>query len=241
MPDSPDYHKYLPGSSRLSLQDMGELAVRNGSFVRYNRSGEVVYLDDFSHGLAGWTLFSSAGLGSIVLSVADSNMTPFVVELNNPTASGRQCVISKDISVPQIVTSGVEFCFRLVSGVDNFYIWLGYDDGLEVNAGQVLFDLVADTVQALTRTTGYVTVGTVDDKMTNGGPYNYVKLIVDLNTNKYRSVSINNIVIDISHLELMIDATNGYPTFSVMLATGGSVSASGKTHLSHVIVTANEP
>jgi len=52
MPDAPDWYKYLPGSDRYILEDMGELAARLRSPITYDRRGEVLYFDMMEHGLA---------------------------------------------------------------------------------------------------------------------------------------------------------------------------------------------
>ncbi|GAG01299.1 unnamed protein product, partial [marine sediment metagenome] len=64
--DMPDDYKWLPGSTRFPLSDIGELAVRLGSLCSYDRRGEVIFIDDFGHGVNGYVL-SHVGTGGKIL------------------------------------------------------------------------------------------------------------------------------------------------------------------------------
>lgn len=64
--DMPDDYDWLPGSARFPLSDMGELAVRLGSLVSYDRRGEVVFADGFDLGLSPYAA-STSGVGAKIL------------------------------------------------------------------------------------------------------------------------------------------------------------------------------
>ena len=51
----PDYGTQGPVSTVHSIQDLGELAVRLGSIVTFDRRGNVLWLDGFDSGIGAWS------------------------------------------------------------------------------------------------------------------------------------------------------------------------------------------
>ena len=67
-----DFGIYAPKETIVTIEDLGELAVRLGSPVNYDRKGDVVWVDGFEDGIDKWDIDLTLGRGSFTWESAHS-------------------------------------------------------------------------------------------------------------------------------------------------------------------------
>lgn len=241
MPDVPDYSKYLPGSTRFALTDLGDLAVRLGSPVYYDRRGEVVYYDTFKYGLSGWTQIKS-GNGSNIAIIPSSRMySGFCARLTSGTTLDKSASLIHTESCIGSKRYGIELCLGDRTGGGTLEVNL---IGNMIGGGfRIGFRYDFDTYKQSIRIndTSYVEVL---PSVTIGSSYDnvsHIKIVADFNTGKYIRLMIKNVTIDISDYIMQSVEDEGLDEVSIQIIRNGNNLGVRTTDINHVILTANEP
>ena len=241
MPDMPDGSKYLPGSTRFPLMDMGELAVRLGSVDSYDRRGEVLALVNFAHGVGGLTTALS-GVGSEVRVVADPVfMGPFGLQLIGGSTLSRYSRVFFYASPSKVGQWGFEASFSFGSDVESLELVTQYYDGENEHDAAVRI-LAADwSVQVQKHPSTWVTVGEFGYFGAPGSSFHHLKLVADYATGKYVRVMFGNREVDISEYTLPLAGTPGEYNVVHRVTVVSTPGNNGVVTLGHLLVTGNEP
>lgn len=241
MPDSPDYSKYQLGSVRFSLQDVGELAVRLGSVDWYERLGNVVFIDDMSHGIAPYVV-TATGAGSSVTVLPNSDTGPgYTLRFHSAAVPNPSCSIQKYLAPFEVGKHSAEWSCAfintfsymtasLVKVVDNVHLFTSIQYTL---AGNVL-KLTNDAGVLETLPITYIPFPAPN-------LYQHFKLVADFDRAVYSKLMINGDSYDLtSHaMRTFVAPTADYEVF--LLEVGGSGAAVSDTNIGLVILTTGEP
>lgn len=241
MPDSPDYQKYLPNSTRFSLQDMGELAARLGSVARFDRRGEVLFYDTFNYGLSGYSDLSSGVGSSIGLSTNSTFMSPYSLLLTTGAGVNATGYSRKILGVIDIDRAGLEVCYDQVNANTSltlrlayYYLGIRHLIVLELNVAN-------NTVKILIDTGVLLTITTLNDKGVASSGHNFVKITWDISTQSYGLFILNGFQIDLSAHKFFTDVTALPNEFLMDIYSTNVAAGSAKYYLHHLILTSNEP
>lgn len=234
MPDSPDYQKYLPGSNRFSLQDLGELAARLGSPSIYDRRGEVVFAYQFEHGFAGMT-------GSGTLDATRPFIGPYCLKLVTAVGVGQE--VYEDYTLPIFGTqnAGIEFAFSASGNMTRFRVSMQYQITDNVSLIRVDFDIPNHKITIYSASGNYDLPGYVVDYQPDPGPYHVMKVVGDFVNYKYVRIIIDGREFDISHLRLVDDGDIGKGLAYVQFGVINDNVHAANGRVGFYIVTANEP
>lgn len=237
---------------RLTGREPGieELAARLKSPYTFNRTGEVLWLDDFSSGISKFG-FGTSGTGGTFTSSSDSGyISGKCAELLCPTTLLRQIYMKKAFPYPKLSKMGVEFSVCLGRYIDEFRIQIELYDGSTQHWYVVYWDrpktisyddsgLVKQTLDSDYRLENWNINLDSDPRM-----YHIVKLIVDPENDKYDKLIINNKVWDMSNISPYTTGATGGAHLYVTLTFEG---LSGKTgtditaRVGHLALIQNEP
>lgn len=84
----PDWGKIKKTTGVSALADLGELAVRLGSIVSFDRRGDVYFVDSFEEGVARWAVVSAPAGGTGVISIDYSRHGGYSIKMTTPEAEG---------------------------------------------------------------------------------------------------------------------------------------------------------
>ena len=217
-----------------------ELAARLGSIYRFNRTGSVVYMNDFA---TGWKNCQVGGSGtgySVALAASPSLDGGYSAHLVGGSNSYKYAEVY--LSLPLTYTGGLGFqtLFALKNNVDKAYHNLVYrKSGVSYDATAII-DISNQKIQIVAKDIGTVTLMEGFSPFTDSASFNYFKLVVDTGTSKYKTLYVQNYVFDIaqyslvSSTDLQPDAV--YATFRVYSLTGQN----GEGWLDSIVLTGGE-
>jgi len=241
MPDSPDYQKYLLGSVRFSLQDMGELAVRLGSPSVIDRRGEVVVWDDFRHGLSKWT-YGVFGSGSAVSITADGRITSAYRGKLTAGASGYTYAYIQRF-FPLIVSDkyGFEIIFAINGGYNYIQIEFIISEGTSIYTFGWKHEAVGGKLSILASDGSYTLIGsniniaTIDDYPVLS------KMRVNILTGVYDTFRFSNTDYDVNGIILKKQVFSTIPYSYFRTWVFGNGSSASNYIVESFGITANEP
>lgn len=134
-----DFGMYAPKTSGATLADMGDLAVRLGSIVEYDRRGDIVFLDDFEEAILKW-LPTAAGDGYVRLDSTFAKSRSQSVKLYTDDGAASTASIGKYFVVQGVLRVGVEISFIDLTDDCDFYFLIHYWDGTTSHRGRLFFD-----------------------------------------------------------------------------------------------------
>jgi len=241
MPDSPDYSKYLPGSSRFSLQDMGELAARLGSPDTFDRRGEVIWMDDCRHGLGAW-LYNTWGTGGEIY--VDSHFSLFsgyeIVMIAGATDI-LAAQLQKFLAFYYVKRIGGEIGVGFETDFSGYYMQLKQDDGVKELRATFRIDPTTKAYMIRDADAGYVTI---DNYVTIQHAYGFflpIKLVCDFETEKYCRLIINDREYDLTDYTLTTHDTSNMKHYAIVNYLYSSEGENARARQHYAIVTANEP
>ena len=241
MPDTPDYSRYLPGSERYALADLGELAARLGSPVTYDRRGEVLWMDACDGGIAAFSP-SGSGTGNIVFL---TTFFPFhghySLEMRAGSDGTRLSQVTKKLSHVSMLRSGLEVAFYLVSANESFGVRLLKFDGTNMIYGDISLFGTTELLCYLDSAGVYQTIVATGGVADPYGIYHHIKIVVDFTTQKYVRALYNDAEYDLSGIALRSEAAADIRQYRIRLRQTGRAGLNDIARLGHVILTGNEP
>jgi hypothetical protein len=237
----PDDYDWLPGSARFPVSDLGELAVRLGSSVTFDRRGEVLWFDVCDKGLGPYATGGS-GLGNAI--TVESTWPLHGHYALRMTAGSTLLSLSylrKAITNVSMLRCGLEVAFFLTSPCVNFEIMLLRGTGGMYYQTFLRYDYVLGELQykgddALYHS--FASVGVLDDLY---GIYHHVKLVVDFAIGHYVRAVFDDQEYDLSAHALYSFAGGIVPHYDAWIYLAGRAANNDQATLGHVIVTGNEP
>ncbi len=240
MPDRPDYSAYAPNSSRFSLQDLGELAVRLGSYNSFDRRGEQVWSDDFSTGLNDWSMASDPAGGTFKLVAGKRYLSPYQAQITCPTTGNKFVSLTHYLPTGILGKVGCEIALYPENDFTNFYMLLTYNNLTRYFQSQVLVRKNTDIIQISDKTSGLVKIGKLSDYYKLDTSYHVVKLVMDFENGNYIRFMFDDFEKGLSSYSLPVTTASSNSNFRLDLGfTGVAASASIFDH-ANVIVTSND-
>lgn len=241
MPDTPDYHKYLPNSIRLSLQDMGELAARLGSIVTYDRRGEVVWFDNFSHGISKYTILLSGTDSSAVLGVVRTGRSGYNMKQVIGTTGNKYVQCYTNVTLLELSKIGMEIAAYFTINPSHFIMGIYHFDGSKRHTYFVKIDTQNKKLYVQNSAGTYIEVSTIPRIDNPDGTIHNFKIIIDTDNQVYVRMQINSLSYDLTVYSHKEDNDSSAPGIMVYFATFGTGGPSEVGTINHVILTSNEP
>lgn len=242
MRGSADWGIYAPKTTIATITDIGELAVRLGSIVTFDRRGDVVWLDDFEDGIIKWEA-KTDGTGSVITSDSTTarnggkcaKLVPGSADLDTATINhfGPTMALSK---------TGIEISFTIDADHEQIDIHLDFFTGSNLLAFRIRLLLSDLTLRYRDENATYVSIATITQPRTDTKTFHTLKLVVDPDTQKYVRLIYDNTEYDISAKlpRVSSDTTDSHLLFTARVVNsdaGGNPAA----YFDDAIVTQNEP
>lgn len=223
------------------MDDMAELAARLGSLVTFNREGNVVFLDSFESGLGAWYTWGLGDGDSVETSAAWSRTGGYCALLTNDAKKPNttRMFTSSHYLAPSKI--GCEFTLAFDNHIKYLYVYIDHYDGSGQHAFNFRYDH-PDKTLAIYTTTGYVTIIDPTNLVTwDGYRFHDVKLVVDLATDQYVRLIINNTEYNLEQYTAKTFTPAGGPYFDFWISVTGNETNVSHVYVDNVILTQNEP
>lgn len=237
----PDYGMYAPQETIAGLADMGELAVRLGSIVTFDRLGDVIDWDDFEGSAAKWNIVPSGDGAGAVISPVRAKSGSFCFMLTSGKTLDHNVGIYRFLAYPVLSRMGLEFSYgsRAAAGGWEMVLHLRHD-----SAGYLALLSYTYATRELVIAHGAVGVALIDtltDYASLVYGFHTVKIVADFVTKKYVRLIFDDNVYDLSDYDLRLVGAAAPDFLSAVFIHTGDLIDNWDLHLDDYILTQNEP
>ena len=237
----PDYGMYQRKVVSATLADMGDLAVRLGSIVEYDRRGDIVYLDDFENTILKWFQLGSAGGIAVLDSVTAKSGSQSVKFTTGPLLADAWA-INKSFVILGTLRVGIEISLCDLSPGCDLYFQISYWDGAAGRQARIWYDNSADSFYVDDTVAGNWTFIANVGSMRGGEHLFYpIKLVVDFTTNLYERFLYGNTEYSISTITIPPTVLAGGAYLNAFISLSNAVAAVHNAWVDDFILTQNEP
>lgn len=239
--DLPDWGALSAQSTVHEVTDLGELAVRLGSIVSFDRRGDVVWLDDFESSLNKWfTSSSGAGGGvSASLTYARNGQTSALLTAGSDAAA--IATMEHSLPFPHLSRFGFEASESHPLDTDIIDYFIDLFDGSTKTEFVIRQRIVINDVQYQDENGVFVTFTTTPTILASFTFFNASKIVVDFTSKEYVRLILNNVEYDLSGIAAKESASVSRAQLIVRIRNIGREGNNDKVYVDDVIVTQNEP
>jgi len=237
----PDWGQAQQTGLIATVSDLGELAARLGSIDTFYRTGNVIFLDDFDNGAAGWQ-DQSSGVGSSTAAVAGPALSaPNALQLVAGGALNRRGWRQRQFNVPTESRTGIEIAVALNSAAQ-FRFGLEVLYGAELKLFELMYDVSTGNLSYLgPNGITYVTLATALNLGSGLYQWHYFKLIVDPVAGEYVQARVDYHTYALTSIAVTGSPSGGSDAMAVDLIAQ-AIDASGmEARVDNFIFTINEP
>ncbi len=238
---TPDYNITAGRQTTHQLTDLGELAVRLGSPIAFDRRGDVMSWDDFECATNRYDV-SLDGLGAAVARSterAHSGENSYKLTAGSTAGHGAGLIASE----PAIVRSSVghEILMNLPGTIEAFYIRMVHFDGVNLHRATLRWVDAANELTYGNAAGADVQFATGIDLPVNLPTWNAFKLVADFVSDRYVRAIVNNVTYDLSGIAVQVAADARAPRVDFTIQLFGRAGFNDIVYVDDVIVTQNEP
>jgi hypothetical protein len=237
----PDFGLTQGAVTTHGVRDLGELAVRLGSIVSFDRRGELVWFDDFEDTLNKWTTdFSGTGAAAAISTTRARNGAQSVKLTAGSSLSNRSRIEHKH-ALPVVSRLGFEFSWQMESVIDYLQavmlvrrtpVLLQYIIRWTLNTETLAY---VDSVSQLQTIVTGVSLAVADTQ------FHTFKLVIDEETQEFRHVIIDDVQYDLEGIPAVVSPTATQPEWEVSISAVGTEGNNDVVYVDDVILTQNEP
>lgn len=237
----PDWGVSSALSTVYVLEDMAELAARLGSIVSFDRRGNIVWLEDFEHGVSKWRIaYSGTGYGvSVALDAARSGA--YSAKLITRNSSPYNQEMYHYLPAPVLGKIGLEAHTAMTPGLSYIEWRLAVYEGSYVHLAHIRYTLATGILSYYNSGGGYTTIATGLGLLEQHDMFHALKVVVDLVNEVYFYVILDSTVYLLTNIAYRKVAAAIAPNAMITLAIAAPDATPRAAYYDDVIVTQNEP
>jgi len=238
---TPDYGITAGRQTTHQLTDLGELAVRLGSPVSFDRRGDVVWWDDFECSLNKWNVAASGTGSSIAVSTASARNGENSCKLTAGSDGAHSAAMIHRHHPPVRSVFGSEVSWAFTGTPELLLMRIDDRDGVTNHAYEVVWDNLLNEVKVLTAAGTYSTVLSSLDLLETLDLFHTIKLVWDGVTHQLVRLLFDHLVIDVSGVGAQDSANVFHPRIAVKIDMTGRAGFNDVAYIDDYILTQNEP
>jgi hypothetical protein len=238
---APDYSNVRAFSPLHRVSDLAELAARLSSPVAYSRSGNVIWLTSFEHGLQGVVLGTDHADSVGGITASRSYHGSFSLYLDPRDATDSYVEYARSLQYIEAGKVGLEIALSLDRYPDKVRLQTHYMDGVTSIVGEVRYDTEGEYWQIKDGDSVWQTV--LEDFYLQDGAeaWHNIKLVVDNENEVYGWLLVDKHVVNISEYSLREISYPGWGQFFFKVTAYGDSDRHAKAYVDDIIVTQGEP
>ena len=237
----PSWYKYRAYGPVYEEIRLAEHAARLGSIHAFDRRGDVIWFDDFEHGVAKWDSLKGGADADFLPSVAACRNGGLSAKLVCASVTGKYMRIMKYLPYPVLGSFGVEASFTLNPANSYTILDVYLYDGTNWLNVAIQYSLITDrfsyrnSLGSMTVLAENLVLGE-SDKL-----FHTWKIAFDAPSQKYKRVILNETNYDLSAQGLWVYPSDISPRMEVRIETHTIGDVTVTSYLDDVIITQNEP
>jgi hypothetical protein len=236
----PDFGTTTPKETIFGQVDIGELAVRLGSIVSYDRRGDVFYLENFTNGINQWTFTQAGGSGAISLSNERFLYSGISAKITVGVGAGSWSYISRDFPLPVYSRIGMELALAFDNEITVIELGMRVFDGATEHEYRVQYWTNTFDLKLLVGGV-WTTIANAPCYYTDETQFHHIKLVGDFKTDSHVRLLFNENGYDISSYAITMSPSVSLQTARYEIYLYSDDALTRYAWLDHIILTQNEP
>lgn len=235
-----DFGAYQQKAALSTMADVGELASRLNCPSRFDRLGDVIFLEDFGNDLGSWDV-SGSGTGRGVEVATERKFTgAFSCKMTGGSDDDRYANIITRMPVPFSVVYGFEAAIALDKDCDWVHFLTNiYTGTRELKAG-VLFDIDLKQNYYLDYLGNWVAIGALIDHYISSHNFIIFKFTLDIANEKYSRFIVPPFSYAIADIPFQAGGLVDNPRTQFEVRVTSDTGENAVCYLDSVIITAND-
>lgn len=238
--DMPDNYPWLPGSGKSQLGDLGELAVRLGSPMSYDRRGSVLWYTLFSNGLGDITTSFSGTAGEITLSADQSLRGGFSCKIRPAQDNISNSFVTASFSASIISAYGCEFSVSPSAFITEINVLFQSIFNSVTMRGHIIYNLITHKITYEYPLDTFTVLDTVTIAAASSAFFSTFKLVINPETGFYQRFLLNRNEYDLSDIPLVSSVGSDYDYVSAQIYFKSSAASRGTAYLDDIIITVGD-
>jgi len=214
-----------------------ELAARLGSVVRYERSGQVSFIDSFECGLQHWAEQLGGTNAAVALDPRYQQSGGYSVWLKSGSTTPWQAGIYHRQGGLPVGKMGYQVSFSLGSVMDTLAFEMYFRDGTNRHEVHMRWSDTLMKLQVYEATTGWTTIDGPKLGFRGNRCFNTMKIVADLDTGKYVRVRLNTYQTDLSTWDVKATADTTTPGVDFYITLTGNAAQNDNAWIDDVVMT----
>lgn len=236
----PDYSSKYKNTTLSNITDYAELAARLESIVTHDRRGNVVWLENFEHGINRWWVTGSGVGNSQTISATTSRSGDSSLKLVTGNTLAHQARARKLFQYPSLVKHGLEFSFTYGTDFDYMRVWFNIRDGADVHYIGLEIDNTNQRVEYWDDAGNWVPTGITFTEVVAWPMFVTVKIVADASTDLYTRLIFGEQEVDLSAHGLQVLPAPGAPYIDVFFDMFSTAGNNATMYIDDIILTQNE-
>jgi len=242
----PDFGMYAAKKTVFGQVDIGELAARLGSVDTYDRSGDVIWIDDFESGVEKWKHNVSAVDASIVSAEETARNGSFCAKLTAGDTLFGYANMLRTIAFPVLSKISAEFSFTVPEAISaNTDVEVRFH--IDMRAGKkfvefhIKYDRVTHEISYMRDADDWVWIDT-KELISYMYCFHQIKIVVDFETGKYVRLSLDDSAYDLSDATPKSRVVDCTPSIDIRAWISNKFATENPLfYVDDVIIKQNEP
>lgn len=239
--DYPDFGISDTFHTKYVMSDMGELAARLGSPSMFDRTGTIIWYEQFIAGFNNWQKWSSLGGVQPVLVANPFLYRPYAIKLFCASTVNAECSIQADLPFPYESALGIEFAYWPQIDTPQIRFIGKLYSGTKVYSFGVYFNLADFKISVRDSGGNPLEVYSSVRGYHIEEVYNIVKIVLDLKNKQYGRIMFNKYDLSVSGIAMQTGNSSTRPSLSIIAEVLGIGTYASKVYVDNFIVTLNEP
>jgi hypothetical protein len=236
-----DFSIYGALDERLAVNDLGELAARLNPVNVYHRGGYVLFWDDFSEGIGAWAVDAALGTYHTKLSVGRTLVGGYSYEIFISHTANDGVFVHRYYNYKGASRFGAEVSYSLVNASRYVLVDLDWFDTAGLYKFRFRHDTDLDKIYIYDGATDTnIELADVPAPETSVPAFTNIKMIVDTETLKYRSLFWNELAFDISDYDAWDLAGADRAGLDLTVLIGSKANIDLTAYIDYAILTAGE-
>lgn len=238
---APDWYKYRRDSRTFPIDDLAELAARLWSPHTFDRRGDILWMDDFHHGLGGWQPSVLNSGASVAISPDYFLSGGYSARLTGGSSAAGVAYIFTHLAYPVLSRIGLEVAISCDGNMDELYFHLRLYDGAFYDWAAARVDFTNNRLRRMDDGGGWEDVATGLRLEQDVFHFNFLKLVVDFVHNTYERLIWNNTTYDLRPNPIFTTGSGLGPYLFVEILVDPTTGTNAVAYVDRVIITQDEP